>query len=193
MDPLAAIEAEASETVVHADVCVDGRLLAEYRDILEHYQRYSDPGMLSPSKDAEQLADQVRQLHARVKERTHRYTFACIDRLEREELADKYPPTKKQKQADAGYDPAGFEPALAARSLVEIDGKPVEHEAERLESHFVKLRTDMPPGQHGWGVIWDAVLSANGEGTQIPKSVSGIVDRLVSELNSTTPQDTESD
>ena len=191
MDPLAAIEAEASETVVHADVCVDGRLLADYRDVLEHYQRYNEPGMLSPPKDAEQLSERVKLLHARVKERTHRYTFACIDRLEREELADQHPPTKKQK--DSPYDPSGFEPALAARSLVEVDEKPVEQDTERLESHFHKLRKELPPGQHGWGLIWDAVLAANGEGTQVPKSVSGIVDRLVSELNSTTPPDTESD
>ena len=193
MDPLAAIEAEASETVAHCEVCVDGRLLADYRDILEQYQRYNEPGMLSEPKDAEQLSEQVRALHVKVKERTHRYTFACIDRAEREELADKHPPTKKQKQSDAGYDPAGFEPALAARSLVEVDGQPVDHDVDRLEVHFVKLRKELPPGQYGWGVIWDAVLSANGEGTQIPKSVSGIVDRLVSELNSTTPPDTESD
>lgn len=192
MDPLSRIEQEASPTVVHADVCADGRLLAEYRDVLASYQQYGSPDMLAPPKDAEQLADRVRDLHEQVQARTHRYTFACIDRADREALADKHPPTKKQKEQDAYADPAGFEPALAAASLVEVDGEPVGRDLDDVEDHFVRLRREMPPGEHGWGVIWQAVLSANGEGTQVPKSVSGIVDRLVSELNSTTPPRTAS-
>ncbi len=187
-DPLDTIEAEASETVVHADVCVDGRLLASYHDSLTRLANHDPDGMLE-ADGLETLAEEVQRLQAHVKARTHRYTFACIDRTEREQLADLHPPKSKKHQ---DWDPEGFEPALTAASLVEVDGQPTSRTRESLVDHFDKLRRTLPPGENGWGLIWNAVVQANGTGTQVPPTVSGIVDRFLSGLNSTTQQEQES-
>lgn len=185
-DPLDTIEAEQSATVVHAEVCVDGALLAAYHDALARLAGHNADGMLEADDDLEALAEQVTGLQQQVKDRTHRYTFACIDRTEREQLADRHPPKSKKHQ---DWNPEGFEPAMAAASLVEVDGQPTSRTADSLVDHFDRLRRTMPPGEHGWGVIWDAVVRANGTGTQVPPTVSGIVDRFISGLNSTSRQD----
>lgn len=186
MDPLDTIEAEASATVVGASVCLDGRLLAEYHDALSRLANHDADGMLEADDGLETLAEEVERLQTEVKERTHRYTFACIDRREREQLADAHPPKSKKHQ---DWDPEGFEPAMAAASLVEVDGQPTSRTVESLTDHFDKLRRTLPPGEHGWGIIWNAVVMANGQGTQVPPTVSGIVDRFISGLNSTTQPD----
>lgn len=178
------IEAEASETVAHADICVDGRLLADYAELRER--------LMAPGGDKAELTGRFAVLHAEVEAKTHRYTFRCLDRIERERLKDQHPPTDVQKQRRWDYDPHGYEPALAAASLVTIDGEPVEDPPERVVGHFKMLYRTLPEGQQGWGLIAAALASSNVEGTQVPFSVRAIGDRLVSALNSTTQRDTES-
>lgn len=191
--PLDTIESEASPTVAHAEVCVDGRLLADYLDIRNRMETHAAdrPKMLADDT-LDQLTSRFEQLHRQVIERTHRYTFRCIERDERERLKDAHPPNDKQKHLGWDTDPHGFEPALAARAVVEIDGEPVNEPVERLEAHFEQLERDLPEGRNGWGVIAQALNDANYEGTQVPKSVRAIGDRFVSGLNSISADATES-
>jgi hypothetical protein len=183
------VEAEASETVVHAEVCVDGRLLGDYLHLRRELQGESKSGPPGPDR-VEELSSRFVDLHQKVNERTHTYTFRCMDRVERERLKDRHPPTQQQKKKMLEWNPATFEPALAAVTLVEIDGVPVDEPEGRLEEHFRRLWSSMPEGEHGWGVIGRALAEANYEGTQVPLSVRAIGDRFVSTLSLTMQQAT---
>ena len=177
------VEAEASETVVHAQVCVDGRLLGDYLQAREQLARLDQRTV--GDEATQELSERFADLHRRVAERTHVYTFGCMPRLDRERLKDRFPPTASQKKSGLDADPAKFEPALAAATLVEIDGVAVEDDVERREEHFRRLWDALPEGDFGWGVIGRALGQANYEGTQVPLSVRVIGDRFVSALNST--------
>lgn len=185
------VEAEAKPTVAHADVCVDGELLADYLDVREQMgrQRVAEHGqtaMMEDSAELKAITDRFRALHEQVKAMTHRYTFRCVPRQDREKLKDKHPPTQKQAKKGHEYNPEGYEPALAAAALTAIDGETVDDELERKLGHFRKLYADLPEGRWGWGTIVKALEASNYEGTQVPKSVRDIGDQTVSALNSIT-------
>jgi hypothetical protein len=183
------IEAESSETVVHAEVCVDGRLLGDYLDVRTRLQGLKQSTTMMHDEQLQELTGEFRRLHGLVTDRTHRYTFRCLDRLEREKLKDRCPPTEKQKKLRFEYDPSKFEPQLAARCLVQVDGEDVDDAVERLEEHFRQLWRTLPEGPNGWGVVSKALADVNYEGTQVPPTVRGIGDQLISALNLTMQPD----
>lgn len=195
MADFAEFRAEATTERVPVDVCFDRDLLAQYHTAVEELAdaKRTEPKMLNDPEQVRELAQRVVDLNTQLREKTRRLWFAKISRTRWRELKDAHPASKEKQDklraqlkelrevdskayTDVTVDWDAFSVAATAEAAVD---------PTMSLDDAIWLHEFLPDGE--WTRVWEAVLQVNEQGTQIPKSWSGIVDRLASELNSTMP------
>lgn len=166
-----------------ARVCLDREARTGLLDVLEQIGSLSNPRLLDGPDEYEALAEKAKELDAQVQASTKTLTFAKVPRRLWRELEEAHPATEVQRKANPKQtlDPDGFEIAVAAATAV--DPEMSVEDAEWLR--------DLLPDSE-WNEVVGAVLAANQAGGQVPKGVTGIADRLITELKSITPPPTGS-
>jgi hypothetical protein len=154
--------------------------------------------MMADPPEVRELAERVIDLDRQVKEKTRTLWFTRIPKHEWSSIRAEYPASEETRQQlrdqldearklqadlalDTSVDWDEFAPAAVAACCVE---PPLTLDDARW------MRDFLPEAE--WNRVWQTCFQVNAIGTQIPKYVSGIVETLNSELNSTTPDDTES-
>lgn len=189
---------EATPDEVTVRVPLNRRLVAEYRrisdELLETRAETSGQSTLDGGDDRMvELSEQLVAVQAEVDASARPFTFRCIEREQRRQLAADHPASDVQRkeqeaanrdlrpedrvQVSAMVDPETYLPALMAASCSQ-PGMSVEQ--------AVKLREFLP--DEAWNELAGAVHQVNIEGTSIPKYERSIAAMLRSALNSTTPQ-----
>jgi hypothetical protein len=195
--------AEATEERIPVEVCLDRELLSRY---VEAARRLADDqettaGMMTQPHDIKALADEVVALNRRVDEKTRRFVFTNIsideweslkrsckasedvqelNRKRFEELRETNPWLASQV-SDFDLDHEKFSVLAVTRCCVE---------PSMTSSQAERLKAKLPRGE--WSRVFAACKKANSEGTEVPKSLSGIVEKLASGLSSITPPSTVS-
>lgn len=164
-----------------ADVCFDREALQQLHEALETFGslRQSAVGLLDEPEAVAEQAERVKELDAQVQAETRRLWFTKIPRGQWREIEDAHPATDAQKEQDSTQtlDPDGFEPAIVSACCIDPGLTPDD---------ATWLRDFLPEAE--WrDTVLEAVFRANHRGSSVPKGVSGIADRLLSELKSITP------
>lgn len=173
-------QAEAAPEEVPVSVCFDRRLYREFTEASERLQAVKVDGMLDQPDDVQDLARKVVDLHERVKAdmARHTFVFTTVPYSQWQKAVEAHPPTEQQKAENKYLD---FNP-----DTFPVDAVALSCQEPTLSSADVEwLRENLP--RQEFDRLFEAAWRANVGGSSIPKSVSGIVGRLASELKSITP------
>ncbi len=164
-----------------ADVCFDREALQQLHEALEAFGslKQSAAGMLDTPEKLQAQAERVKELDATVQAATRRLWFTKIPSGEWRAIEEQHPATDAQRELDPKQtiDPDTFEPAIVSACCAD-PGLTVD------EATWLR---DFLPIDEWEQTVLAAVHKANKAGSSVPKGVSGIADRLISELRSTTP------
>lgn len=165
-------------------VCLDREAKADLMSTLAELSEVMNPKLIDQPDTVEELAEEAKRLDAKVDESTRTFVFGRIPRGRWREIEDDHPASEHQRETNPKQqlDPDTFGPAVAAECCVE-PGLTIE-QAEWL--------ADFLPDREWEEEVLGPILRANQTGSERPKGVSGIADRLISELRSITQPETGS-
>lgn len=165
-------------------VCFDREAKAELLAVIARISDVAKPGMLDQPDEVEALAQQARDLDSTVEAATKTLTFARIPRRRWRELEQDHPATDEQKAINPRQtiNPHTFEPAAAAICCVDPE----------LTSEQAEWLYDFLPDDEWSAQVFGPIWVANKSGVEVPKGVSSIAGRLISELRSITAASEES-
>jgi hypothetical protein len=175
----------ATPDEVAVSVCFNRRLFREFVEASTRLENARETGLLEQPEDVQALAVKVVELKEQVDadEAEHTFLFRTVPYGRWRELAEAAPPTDEQKAANRylDYNPETFPQTAVVASVAD----PVlsDEDGQWLRENLPRQEFDR---------LFQAALQVNVGGSSIPKSVSGIVDRLASELKSTIPPSTAS-
>lgn len=183
---------EATNEEIPVPVCFNRALLAEFEAcVLEHQQLVERRknsrklfgeagGLMHEDREDDTVAQRLTELHEAIEQDKAKHTF-IICKFPYDEfrlVLEAHPPTPEQRAQSPFLD---HNPDAAAPELVAASCK---HPAMTVE-HARAVRESLP--EHEWGKLYEAAMRVNRTGVVIPKGVSSTVERLASELKSTTP------
>jgi hypothetical protein len=169
-------KATATSDEVAVAVCFNRQLFRQFAEASERLEgaRELDTETLG------QFARKVVELKAAVEadQAEHVFVFRTVPYGPWRDLAERHPATAEQLQANRylEFNPDTFPQAAIALSC--HDPALTEDDADWLREHLPRAEFDR---------LFQAVITVNVGGSSIPKSVTAIVDKLASELSSTTP------
>lgn len=184
--------AQGSPQEIEVGICLNRELLTEFDRLMRAHdaemerrkQRRKLLGeaggmMKGEDKADDDIARRLAECYEAIKadEEEHVFRFRKMDYHVYRKMMEEHPATDEQKRLNpyARYDDDVVEPMLVACSCVDPKMEPADAEA---------LRNDLPI--EPWDRLVKGAAQANG-GPDLPKEVRSIVDRLSSELRSTSP------
>ena len=184
MSDFAAWQTKSTPDRQQGRVCFDREAKADLLAVIARISDVAKPGMLDQPDEVETLAQQARDLDGVVEASTKTLTFARIPRRAWRELEQAHPATDEQKAINPRQtiNPHTFEPAAAAICCVDPELTP--EQAEWLY--------DFLPDDEWSAQVFGPIWVANKSGVEVPKGVSSIAGRLISELKSITAPSEES-
>lgn len=180
---LAVVDDPANRPSATARILVDHSLEQRRSELAARLNQVSDSGGLSPSKQAVEVAKELRAVEAEIDAALVEFRFVAVGKRAWSDMLAKHPPTKQQRERDPRLDhnPDTFPIAAIAASCAEP-----EMTVEQVR------RLDEALSLAQFSKLWDACLEANIGGDVGPKSVAAGLILRANELYATTAVSGES-